>query len=45
MLADLFARTIVAPAELPLGVITALLGGPFLLVLMLRTRRAQGGWG
>ena len=45
LLADLAARTIASPAELPLGVITALLGGPFLLVLMLSTRRAQGGWG
>lgn len=45
LLADLLARTIVAPAELPLGVLTALAGGPFLLGLMLRTRRAQGGWG
>jgi iron complex transport system permease protein len=45
LLADLAARTIASPAELPLGVITALLGGPFLLLLMLRTRRAQGGWG
>lgn len=44
LLADLAARTIASPAELPLGVITALMGGPFLLVLMLRTRRAQGGW-
>ncbi len=44
LLADLAARTIASPAELPLGVITALLGGPFLLVLMLKTRRAQGGW-
>jgi iron complex transport system permease protein len=44
LLGDLIARTIAAPAELPLGVITALMGGPFLLVLMLRTRRAQGGW-
>jgi iron complex transport system permease protein len=44
LLADLAARTIAAPAEMPLGVITALLGGPFLLLLMLRTRRAQGGW-
>lgn len=44
LLADLLARTIASPAELPLGVITALMGGPFLLVLMLRTRRAQGGW-
>lgn len=44
LIGDLIARTIAAPAELPLGVITALLGGPFLLLLMMRTRRAQGGW-
>jgi len=44
LLADLAARTIASPAELPLGVITALLGGPFLIVLMLKTRQAQGGW-
>jgi heme transport system permease protein len=43
--ADLIARTIVAPLELPLGVLTALIGGPFLLVLMLRARRSAGGWG
>lgn len=42
---DLIARTVVAPLELPLGVLTALIGGPFLLVLMLKTRRAEGGWG
>ena len=45
LLADLAARTVAAPAELPLGVVTALIGGPFLLVLMLRTRKAHGGWG
>jgi len=45
LLADLIARTVVAPAELPLGALTALAGGPVLLVLMLRTRRVQGGWG
>lgn len=45
LLADLLARTIASPAELPLGVLTALAGGPFLLFLMLRTRQAQGGWG
>ncbi len=44
VMADLFARTVVSPLELPLGVLTALIGGPFLLVMMLRTRRAQGGW-
>lgn len=45
VLADLVARTLVAPMELPLGVLTAFIGGPFLLVLMLKTRRAEGGWG
>jgi iron complex transport system permease protein len=45
VLADLIARTLVAPLELPLGVLTAFIGGPFLLVLMLKTRRADGGWG
>jgi iron complex transport system permease protein len=33
-LADLLARTIVAPTELPLGVITAFVGGPFFLWLL-----------
>lgn len=37
LLADLVARTLVAPAELPIGVITAIIGGPFFLSL-LRTR-------
>ncbi len=45
VLADLVARTIISPLELPLGVLTAFIGGPFLLILMLRTRRAEGGWG
>ncbi|MEJ5220812.1 MAG: iron ABC transporter permease [Tepidiforma sp.] len=44
-LADLAARTVVAPAEIPLGVVTALAGGPYFLWLIHRTRRAQGGWG
>jgi iron complex transport system permease protein len=45
LVADLAARTVVIPAELPLGVVTALAGGPFFLYLLLRTRRAHGGWG
>jgi iron complex transport system permease protein len=45
LLADLFARTVAAPAELPLGVITSLLGAPFFLCLLRRTRREHGGWG
>ncbi len=31
---DTFARTVVAPAEIPVGVITAILGGPFFLWLL-----------
>ena len=37
-LCDTFARTIIAPAEIPVGVITALLGGPFFLALLIRDR-------
>jgi iron complex transport system permease protein len=38
MLADIIARTVVSPAELPIGVVTAFLGAPFFL-LVLRTMR------
>ena len=37
--ADLFSRTIVVPAELPVGIVTALIGGPFFLWLLLRFKR------
>ncbi|HMF55655.1 MAG TPA: iron ABC transporter permease [Pyrinomonadaceae bacterium] len=37
--ADLIARTVVAPAELPIGVLTALTGAPFFLWLLLRDRK------
>jgi iron complex transport system permease protein len=40
VLADLIARTIVAPTELPIGVLTALAGAPVLLALV---RRGHGG--
>ena len=44
ILADLVARTVIAPQELPVGVVTALLGGPFFLVLLKREGdRARGG--
>ncbi|MGW5638340.1 FecCD family ABC transporter permease [Streptomyces sp. NPDC003832] len=42
--ADLASRTVAAPAELPLGVLTALLGSPFFFWLLRRTRRRHGGW-
>jgi iron complex transport system permease protein len=38
-LCDLVGRTVVAPAELPVGVVTALLGGPFFLWLLLARHR------
>jgi iron complex transport system permease protein len=37
--ADLIARTAVAPAELPIGVLTAITGAPFFLWLLLRDRK------
>jgi iron complex transport system permease protein len=43
VLADLLARTLVAPTELPLGVLTALVGGPFFLYL-LRQAGLQYRW-
>jgi iron complex transport system permease protein len=45
LFADLAARTVAVPAELPVGVLTALIGGPFFLVLLLHTRNRHGGWG
>ena len=39
VLADTAARTLLAPAELPIGVLTALVGGPFFLALLVRYRR------
>lgn len=44
VLADLVARTMAAPAEVPVGLITAFAGGPFFLALILCARR-QYGWG
>jgi iron complex transport system permease protein len=37
--ADIIARTIVTPAELPIGIVTALLGAPFFLWLLIREHR------
>ncbi|MGU3399194.1 FecCD family ABC transporter permease [Brucellaceae bacterium D45D] len=38
LLADAVSRTIVAPAELPIGIITAICGAPFFLWILLRQR-------
>lgn len=38
LVADVVARTVAAPLELPIGVVTSLVGGPFFLWLLLRER-------
>jgi len=42
--ADLLARTLVGGAELPIGMLTSLIGGPFFFFLLFRQRRESGGW-
>lgn len=44
VVADLLARTAVPYQELPLGVLTAVVGGPFFFWLLRRTRARAGGW-
>ena len=41
LLADLVARTILAPAELPVGIVTAFLGVPFFVYLLVHQRRTD----
>lgn len=43
-LADLLARTVAAPLEMPVGLVTACMGGPFFLVLILRTPASFGSF-
>ncbi|WP_342654430.1 iron chelate uptake ABC transporter family permease subunit [Pseudomonas sp. F3-2] len=38
LFADVFARLVLAPAELPIGIVTAFLGAPFFLFLLVRGR-------
>lgn len=42
VLADLLARTLAAPAEIPVGLFTSFAGGPFFLALILRSRKHYG---
>lgn len=44
LIADTSARTLVTNADLPIGMLTALVGGPFFFWLIRRTRRGSGGW-
>ena len=39
IIADAFARIVIAPSELPVGIVTAFLGGPVLLYLLRRSKR------
>jgi iron complex transport system permease protein len=39
ILADLLGRTILAPAELPIGVVTAFFGAPFFAAVLRTSRR------
>ena len=41
VLADLVARTVLAPVEIPVGVVTALLGGPFFIWLLVSGGRSR----
>ncbi len=41
--ADTLARIVVAPAQLPVGVITAMIGGPFFLILLVRHNKKVYG--
>lgn len=42
--ADLWARTAIEYADLPIGMLTSLVGGPFFFWLLRRARRTAGGW-
>ncbi|MEO8094031.1 MAG: iron ABC transporter permease [Pseudolysinimonas sp.] len=42
--ADLLARSVVQGADLPIGLLTSLIGGPFFFFLLVRQRRRSGGW-
>jgi len=43
-IADLLTRTLVVGADLPIGMLTALVGGPFFFGLLYQQRRRSGGW-
>jgi len=43
VLADLIARTVLSPQELPIGVVTAICGVPFFLIILRRKEYAFGG--
>jgi iron complex transport system permease protein len=44
LFADLLARSVVVGADLPIGLLTSLIGGPFFFFLLFRQRKRSGGW-
>ncbi|MCZ8516383.1 iron ABC transporter permease [Paenibacillus filicis] len=42
VIADMLARTVLSPTEIPLGVVTAFLGAPFFAYLLRRSKRGMG---
>lgn len=44
ILADTLARTVVSPAEIPIGIITAFVGAPYFVYLLRRKKKAMSWW-
>ncbi len=44
VMADRGSRTLIAYRDLPIGMLTSLVGGPFFFWLLRRARRTAGGW-
>ncbi len=42
VIADMTSRIVVAPAELPIGILTSLIGAPFFIVLLIKQKRNMG---
>ena len=42
LIADTLSRSVFAPAEIPVGILTALLGGPFFILLIIRQKGKLG---
>jgi iron complex transport system permease protein len=45
VICDTLARTLIAPAGLPTGAVTAVLGGPFFVMILIRSKRSASMWG
>jgi iron complex transport system permease protein len=43
VLADTFSRMIIQPTEMPVGIVTALIGAPFFVYLLMRQKKTLKG--